>query len=82
MKQYLKNTFWLGLLGALVLIFLATTGKDAEAGVRDISNVSWRVSVNKGKEWSLTDWKHFHVNKVAATSLGLDWSGTKSCVEK
>jgi len=51
MKQYLKNTFWLGLLGALVLIFLATTGKDAEAGVRDISNVSWRVSVNKGKEF-------------------------------
>ena len=31
MKQYLKNTFWLGLVGALVLIFLATTGEEANA---------------------------------------------------
>lgn len=51
MKQYLKNTFWLGLLGALVLIFLATTGKDAEAGVKDISNVNWKPSVHLGKEY-------------------------------
>lgn len=51
MKQYLKNTFWLGLLGALVLIFLATTGKDAEAGVRDISNLNWKPSVYKGKKY-------------------------------
>ena len=52
MKQYLKNTFWLGLLGALVLILLATTGEQAKAwGNSDVTNISWKKSVYTGKKF-------------------------------
>lgn len=49
MKEYWKNTFWLGLIGALAIIFLSVV--DAKAGVKDISNLNWKASVSKGKKF-------------------------------
>ena len=47
MKQYWKNTFWLGLVGALAIIFLSVV--DAKAwGTSDITNIS-RYSLIEGK---------------------------------
>lgn len=49
MKEYWKNTFWLGLVGALAIILLSVV--DAKAGVKDISNLNWKPSVYKGKKY-------------------------------
>lgn len=50
MKQYWKNTFWLGLIGALAIIFLSVA--DAKAwGTSDITNIRWESSVHHGKKF-------------------------------
>ena len=71
MKQYLKNTFGLGLLGALVLILLATTGEEAKAwGNSDVTNIQWKTSVATGKK--------FRSYEVIKAGEGEPVIGTKS----